>query len=136
MVYCYALCAMNAENTLQLFEDAYGGGEEVIQLPPEDPTEIICVIHPTDEHPEWSRAVAAIEKSVPHVHRITTETYRMIRGVLHLHCDDEVHRLVEGDVYVVHPGQVHWGETKEDDDLAIVDVECRPGWTAEDHILV
>ncbi|MFA6501866.1 MAG: cupin domain-containing protein [Parachlamydiales bacterium] len=94
-------------------------------------TEILCEIDPSKDHPDYSNAVAIIDKSKPHVHRKTTETYKIIKGKLILHIGDQSKELNEGDTYTIEPGNVHWAEGNE------TWVECysEPGWTFEDHIL-
>lgn len=89
-------------------------------------------IEPTSEHPEYDRAIEVIIRSLPHKHRRMTQTYTILRGVLHLFVDGEEITLKEGDTYTIFPEQTHWAESKE----AWVEIFSEPGWTQEDHILV
>lgn len=104
-------------------------GKKIVLLPPQNPTEIICEI---ERSPKKSVAIAVIEKSKPHFHKKLAETYRILRGALHLFVDGEKLTLKQGDTYVIKPGQVHWTES----DGAWVEVSSVPGWDQEDHILV
>lgn len=101
-------------------------------FPPENPTEIICEIDPTDDHPQKSTAIAVIESSAPHFHRISTETYKVLKGNLKLIDGNETFRLKEGESHTVHRGSVHSATA----DSAWVEVRSVPGWTPQDHHLV
>jgi len=96
------------------------------------PTELICEVDPTARHPEYSVAVAVIEKSQPHVHHQITETYKVLKGTLTLHLGEQEQVLEQGQVVVIEPGQVHWAEGN----CAWVQCTSEPGWTIEDHNLV
>jgi len=76
-------------------------------------------------------AVSVIEKSIPHIHHKTTETYTIVKGNLTLHIENEVYELSEGEKCVIEPGKIHWAEGNE------TWVECysEPGWVQEDHII-
>lgn len=97
-----------------------------------NPTEIICELEPTTDHPEYSKAIAVIDRSIPHYHTKTTETYTVIKGQLTVHVKDQTHQLKEGQSITIKPGNVHWAEGNE------VWVECysEPGWTPKDHKIV
>lgn len=107
-------------------------GARIKQLPPETPSEIVCEYNHDEGHPDWSLAVAVIDRSAPHYHKVMTEIYRILRGSLTLHVNDEVVILNEGDEYTVVPGTVHWAQG----DATWVEVECRPAYSQSDHILV
>ena len=104
-------------------------GKKIITLPAEDPKEVICEV---DVTPEKSVAIAVIDKSAPHFHRIMTETYRMVKGVLLVTMDGEQHLFLEGETCVITPGIIHHAEGN----AAEIEVTCVPAWTPEDHILV
>ena len=80
------------------------------------------------------RAIAVIERSQPHFHRKTKETYKVFRGTLHVACGGRGYVLTPGDSLTIEPGNIHYacgaGEP------AWLEVLCEPAWTAEDHLLV
>ena len=53
-------------------------GKKIILNTPENTTEIICEIEPTQLYPEKSLAVAVVDKIRPHYHKKLTETYTRI----------------------------------------------------------
>ena len=95
-------------------------------------TEIICEITPSSLHLGHSLAISVLDSNLPHYHRVTIETYKVIKGKLTLYLGDETIILNEGESQVITPGVVHWAEGNE------TWVECysTPGWTPDDHILV
>lgn len=122
---------MTAKETIDYFQEQYSG-KNVIELPPGKPTEIICELEPSSEHPEYSIAVAAISSSKPHYHKKATEFYEVVRGGLILMVDDKSIKLNVGDIYTVKPQQIHHAKGN----FTLVKVTSRPGWTSDDHILV
>lgn len=72
---------MNKKKIIAQLKSQYPG-KDIIQLPPENPVEIICEVDPTSEHPEKSVAIAVIESSYPHFHRNSEETYKVLKGKL------------------------------------------------------
>jgi quercetin dioxygenase-like cupin family protein len=106
-------------------------GRTIIKNGEENPTEILCEIEPTCEHPDHSLAISVIDKSVPHVHKRLTEVYKVIKGKLKFNVDGKVIELTEGEAYTIKPGQIHWAEGNE----TWIECHSKPGWTPEDHIL-
>ena len=121
---------MNINKVIKQLSTEYPN-KNIIKNSENNPTEILCEVEPTSDHPEYSLAVAVLDKSVPHVHHKTKETYTVIKGKLVLHVDGIKHELSEGEEMNIETGQVHWAEGNE------TWVECysEPGWTFEDHIL-
>ena len=121
---------MNAKTILEELSAKYPG-KTIIKNDEKNPTEILCEIEPSNEHPDYSLAVAVIDKSVPHTHKKSTEIYRVVKGKLKLNVDSETIELTGGEEYTIKPGQIHWAEGDE------VWIECisKPGWTLEDHML-
>lgn len=101
-------------------------------MPAKNPTEIICEVEPTSDHPERSVAVAYIDRSGQHVHNISTETYLVEDGEVTLSVDGKKEVMRKGDSRVIPPGAIHRAEA----DGARVRVTSEPGWTPGDHILV
>jgi mannose-6-phosphate isomerase-like protein (cupin superfamily) len=104
-------------------------GKRVIKNDTENPTEILCEVKPTSDHPSFSLAIAVIDKSIPHVHRKSTEEYTILRGQLTLHVDEKTFTLKTGQTFYVRPHQIHWAEGNE----TWVSCFSQPGWTREDH---
>lgn len=121
---------MNTQNVVSQLQSMYPG-KDIIKNDELNPTEILCEIDPCKDHPKYSNAVAIIDKSKPHLHHKTTETYNVIKGKLILHIGNRSKELNEGDTYTIEPENVHWAEGNE------TWVECYsvPGWVFEDHIL-
>ena len=122
---------MNKSNILTELQTRYPG-KKILCLPEENPTEIICEIEPTSDHPKYSRAIAVIGQSLPHRHNSTTETYEVLRGKLAVIVDGMEHILAEGDKLTINPNSIH---SASGDDVW---TKCysEPGWSAEDHIFI
>ena len=110
-------------------------GANIVALPPDEPREGIAEVEPTEEHPEYSVAVALIERSKAHHHNRSTETYRVLGGSMMLFVGDEVVPLAEGQTYVIKPGILHSVIVKPPLKPALVEVTSEPGWSQDDHIL-
>lgn len=106
-------------------------GKNIISLPEDDPTEIICEIDPTPEHAEYNVAIAAIKASAPHFHKLAEEIYEVLEGELTLQIGDDTIHLEPGESHTIKPGIIHSAKG----DFTLVQVTSRPGWTQEDHIL-
>lgn len=122
---------MNKQKIIDQLKEKYPG-KNIVALPEDEPTEILCEIEPTSEHPEYSVAISVIDRSVPHVHNKTTETYKVTKGKINLFVDDAEHELNKGDKLVIKPGSVHYAIGSE----SWIECKSEPGWTPEDHILV
>mgnify|MGYP001590140962 CR=1 FL=1 len=121
---------MNISRILQELKMRYPG-KNIVQNDSASPTEIICEIDPTTDHPNYSVAVAIIDKSKLHYHRKLTETYAVLEGELIVKKDGISHHLKKGESFVISPGEVH--EAKGN--ATWVKVTSRPGWSIEDHYL-
>lgn len=101
------------------------------ELPPGgNATEIVCEIPATSA--EHSKAIAVIDESKPHFHRHMVEHYKILRGQLRLFIDNVEHVLNPGDIHIVEPNQVHYAIG----DATMVEVDCYPAYSPDDHILV
>jgi len=107
-------------------------GKTIICLPADNPTEILCEIDPSSLHPDYSVAVSVIDRSITHVHKVTTEEYEVVKGSLDLYINGDKHILNQGDLITIKPGQKHWAEGNE----TWIKATSHPGWTPEDHILI
>ncbi len=106
--------------------------KKIVRNKKDNPTEIICEIDPVTEHPERSIAVAVIDRSEPHYHKESTETYEVMRGELMINKDGKEYKLKKGDKLTIKPGEVHYAIGNE----TWVKVYSSPGWTPEDHLLI
>jgi mannose-6-phosphate isomerase-like protein (cupin superfamily) len=122
---------MNSSFIIDQLNNKYSG-KKIIFNKPANPTEIICEIEPTEDHPQYSKIIAVIDQSIPHYHRHLTETYTVINGQLELHIDNQIIQLKPGDEYTIKPNQIHFAFGKS------TWIECysKPGWKIKDHILV
>ena len=69
--------------------------------------EILCEIEPTEDHPEYSRAIAVIDSSILHVHKKLTETYKVIKGELLVFMADDNISIKKGESHTMKPGEIH-----------------------------
>jgi len=121
---------MNVKKVISELRKKYPG-KKIIKNDENNPTEILCEVDPSRDHPKYSLAVAVVDKSLPHSHKNSEEIYKIIKGKLTLFIGSEKHELKEGEKLIIKPGQIHWAEGNE------TWIECysEPGWTFEDHIL-
>jgi mannose-6-phosphate isomerase-like protein (cupin superfamily) len=108
--------------------------EELLRLYPgadikvtPDRAEIVAEIEP-------GRAVAVIERSLPHFHEKMTEVYRGLRGRLYVACGGQGYVLEPGDVLTIEPGSVHFARSAGEP--AWIEVLSEPDWTPEDHLIL
>ena len=85
---------------------------------------------------EPGRCVAAIERSIQHVHLITEERYEIVEGQLVLVIAGIATLLEEGQHAIVPAGHVHQAIGTGPNGYAIVDVTSAPPWDPDDHLFV
>lgn len=121
---------MNVGKVVEKLQEKYPG-KKIIKNDEDNTTEILCEVDPSSDHHQYSLAIAVIDKSAPHTHKKSKETYKVTKGKLALYINGKKHELSEGEKLVIKPGQTHWAEGDE------TWIECysEPGWTFEDHIL-
>ncbi len=122
---------MDVQTIIKELEQTYPA-KLIKQLPEDIPTQIVCEFDPPAEHPEYSLAVAIIDRSEAHYHKRSTVIYRVLKGELKLHVGDEEFDMYEGQEYTITPGQVHWAEGNS----TWIEVYSSPGSEQSDHILV
>lgn len=105
--------------------------KNIIKLPENKPTEIICEVEPTSKHPSYSVAIAVISSTAAH-YNDETETYEVLRGKLNLKLGKKEIELHAGDNQVIKPGIIHSAKSNQ----AWVKVTTKPGWTHSGHHLV
>jgi len=104
-------------------------GRKVIVTDPKDPGEIICETKPGKGK---SEAVAVIDFTRLHYHRVLTEVYEVSKGELTMNIDGKKKVVKEGESITLLPGTKHSAKGKE----TWIKVSSTPGWTPEDHILL
>lgn len=121
-------------NTIKIIEELRKQypGKAIILDPTDNPSEIICELEPTSEHPEKSVALAIVGKSVPHFHKMTTEIYVSVKGTLTVYKNGERFIVNEGEQITIEPTVIHHVEGDE----AWFLTYSQPGWTFEDHIMI
>jgi mannose-6-phosphate isomerase-like protein (cupin superfamily) len=92
-----------------------------------DRAEMVAEIEP-------GRAVAVIERSIPHFHRKMTEVYRGLRGTLYVACGGQGHVLGPGDSLTIEPGTIHFARGVGG--VAWIEVLSDPPWAPEDHLIL
>ena len=107
-------------------------GKKIICLPEDNPSEIICEIEPVSEHPDYSVAIAVIDKTAAHYHQKTTENYEIVSGALTLIVDGQKHEMKAGDGLTINPGQIHSAIGNQ----TWIKCTSRPAWIPEDHLSV
>jgi hypothetical protein len=121
---------MNIQKVINQLKKQYPG-KKIIKNNPKKPTEIICEIDPTTNHPDYSVAIAVIDKSTSHYHKFLTEEYEILKGKLILVKEGKKYVLKESEKHTIKPGTLHFAVGKE----TWVRVTAKPGWTKKDHIL-
>lgn len=122
---------MNVSTIIASLQRQYPG-KTIIKNGEPHPTEIICEIEPTADHPAYDVAIAIIDQSLPHVHHRSEELYEVLSGTLTVTINGSDRILHKNDTIVIHPGEVHSAKGN----ATWIRATSRPGWTAEDHILI
>lgn len=117
---------MNVEKIIEKLKEEYPGKRIVVNND-SNPTEIICEI---DSTPDFSLAIAVIDESIPHFHNNLTETYEVIKGELDLFINGKIHKLKEGEEYIIKPGTIHFAKGNE----TWIRVTSNPRWNPNDHL--
>lgn len=121
---------MDIQTIVHKLEKTYPGAR-IVKNPDQNSTEILCETDPVEKHTLYSTAVAVIDSTPAHFHKISAEIYFVTKGTLTLFIEKERHILKEGEYAVIQPGQVHRAEGAE----TWIEVYSEPGWTKEDHYL-
>jgi len=121
---------MNTKKIISQLKKMYPG-KVIIENKNEDgvTTEIICEVESTSDHPERSFAIAVIDSSTLHYHKIITETYKVIKGHLTVFKKNKEYNLKEGDEIVIKPEEVHSNIGEE----TWIEVYSKPGWMIDDY---
>ena len=99
-------------------------------------TEIICELPQKKVNSaNKSIAIAVIDSSTLHYHRVITETYHVISGILHIFKYDQNNKqymeyaLHKGEAITILPGEIH----SNLGDATWVEVVSSPAWFIEDY---
>ena len=122
---------MNVNKIVNQLNKTYPG-KKIIKNRSSNTTEIICEIDPTEQHQDYSVAVAIIDQSIPHFHKVTTEEYEVMKGILKVYLNNKLHMLKKGDKITIKPNTIHHAIGQE----TWIKTYSKPGWKFEDHILV
>ena len=79
-------------------------------------------------------AVAVIDRSQPHFHLRTRETYRVLRGTLYVARAGVGHVLNKDETITIEPGTIHYGRAA--DKPVWIEVTSSPPWSSEDHFII
>lgn len=63
---------MNVKKVIGELQRKYPG-KPILKNIEQNPTEILCEIEPTENHPDYSVTIAVIDKSILHYHKKITE---------------------------------------------------------------
>ena len=119
---------MNITNVIEELKKKYPG-KKILLNNRQNCTEILCEIEPSSLHPSYSEAISVIDKTDPHYHDATKETYKVIKGVLTLTVEGRKYILNDGQSYTIEPGQAHEAVGNE----TWVKCSSKPGWRKSDH---
>jgi mannose-6-phosphate isomerase-like protein (cupin superfamily) len=79
-------------------------------------------------------AVAVVDRSQPHFHLRTRETYRVLRGRLYIAYAGTGYVLNEQEKFTIEPGNIHYARAA--DTPVWIEVVSTPAWSPEDHFVL
>ena len=106
------------------------GGEEIYEMIGR-PSEIGGSIHHSLVHV----VLPAGKSSQAHYHKVSEETYYLLKGVGLMRIDGETFQLHPGQACFIKPLETHQIFNEGEDDLEFLTVSA-PAWTAEDSFLI
>lgn len=121
---------MNVQKVIRELESKYPN-KNIVRLPNDNPTEIICEIEPSSGHPKWSKAIAVIDESISHFHIKSTEEYTILKGTLTITKEGKNYNIPEGQSFIIYPMEKHSAKG----DSVWAEVTSTPGWNSDDHII-
>ena len=80
-------------------------------------------------------AIAPGGASTRHYHKVSEETYYILRGAATMAIDDRTFALGPGDTCLIQPGEVHQISNPSRDELEFLAV-CAPAWAPDDSFEV
>ncbi len=120
---------MNTKKIIEKLKQDYPSKKIIINTE-DKPEEIICEIEPSIDHPDYSTAIAVIDKSALHFHKETAVIYYVLEGTLNLFIENNKQVLKKDEYAIIQPGEKHYSKGNE----TWVLVYSEPGWTKDDHI--
>lgn len=120
---------MDVQKVVKELKEKYPG-KNIILNPPDAPTEIICEIEPGSLNPDRSVAIAVIDSTIKHFHRLAVEEYEVVKGELEVTKEGKSYYLGPGEKIVLNPGEFHLARGKE----TWVKVTSEPAWTPKDNL--
>lgn len=121
---------MNVKKVMEELQSKYPN-KNIVRLPNDNPTEIICEIEPSSDHSKWSKAIAVIDESIPHYHTKATEEYAILKGTLTITKEGKDYHIPEGQSFIIYPMEKHSAKG----DSVWAEVTSTPGWAPKDHII-
>jgi len=73
------------------------------------------------------------KSSHAHYHRVSEETYYILRGAARMVIDEHTFQLAPGQACLIQPGERHQIFNLGDEDLQFIAV-CAPAWRSEDSV--
>jgi len=122
---------MNAGNVIAQLQKQYPGNSLVPYRKIIQPKFFVRSNHQRTIR-RYSVAISVVDKSAVHVHKKSTETYKVLSGILTLTKNGKPFVLHAGDSLIIFPGEIHFAEGNE----TWIECTSKPGWTPDDHILV
>lgn len=128
---------MNVQKVINEFNKKYPG-RNIIENKNSDgiTTEILCELDDnTTKNKDQSLAIAVIDSSTIHYHKVITETYKVLKGKLTIFKYDDSKKKYdettfnEGDEIKILPGEIH----SNIGDETWVEVVSTPAWFIEDY---
>lgn len=120
---------MNVKAVEQELREKYSGKNIVQNKLQGEVVEIICELGTQDARS--SEAIAVVDLIQPHKHKVTTESYIILKGSLELYLDGIKHVLHEQDEITILPNTIHHGVANE----CWLRCISKPGWSVEDYYI-
>ena len=73
-----------------------------------------------DNDKKWDVAILDIQDTPKHVHKIGSEHFIALTGILEVTVNDKTHRLMPGQSIRIHPGDVHKLKSAKDDPVRVL----------------
>jgi quercetin dioxygenase-like cupin family protein len=114
---------MDVQKVIKELEEKYPGKRILDNL-----GEIVCETEPAAGPGARGVAIAVVDRSSPHFHKKTVETYKAMKGVLTVFKNGNPYEMREGDVLEIIPGEIHYATGNE----TWVEAASVPGWSSDD----